>query len=226
VAFVGGLRGGPGKHVKMQMPDTVDRALIMAIAATQAEQSERDTTREGKDDMRAEFTVRGHRQSTRSEFEVPQHKNQSSRCRGRSSSNGMAGFGAPGKRGAFKGSCSFRTDCQTAVSRDTGLGLDHGRHLGTDWREQAPEPKDGDDHRARQGSDQGTQCYNCGAYKHFRRYCRRGRDGRPRGYPGARGYPNEKGKGESAPPSYPSGSRKTLCVNGPRKVDDRTFVTN
>jgi hypothetical protein len=120
------------------MPDAVDKALNMAVAATQAERSERDTTREGKEDRRTVFTVRGHFKGGRSSHEAPQQENQWSRCRERSSGNGMAGFGAPGNRGTFKGSSCFRTYCQTAVSRDAGVGLNQGRRLGTDRKEQAP----------------------------------------------------------------------------------------
>jgi hypothetical protein len=36
-AFINGLIGTPGKHVRMQMPDNVDKALSMAIVATNAE---------------------------------------------------------------------------------------------------------------------------------------------------------------------------------------------
>ena len=40
-SFINGLRGTPGKHVRMQMPDNVDKALNMAIVATNAEREEK-----------------------------------------------------------------------------------------------------------------------------------------------------------------------------------------
>ena len=36
-AFINGLGGAPGKHVRLQMPEDIDRALNMAIIATNAE---------------------------------------------------------------------------------------------------------------------------------------------------------------------------------------------
>jgi hypothetical protein len=47
-AFISGLRGVPGKHVRIQMPDTIDRALNIEIVATNAEISERDGGREDR----------------------------------------------------------------------------------------------------------------------------------------------------------------------------------
>ena len=40
-AFINGLIGTPGKHVRLQMPDNVDKALNMAIVATNAEREEK-----------------------------------------------------------------------------------------------------------------------------------------------------------------------------------------
>jgi hypothetical protein len=45
-AFVSGLRGVPGKHVRSQMPDTIDRALNVVIIASNAGTSERDGEKE------------------------------------------------------------------------------------------------------------------------------------------------------------------------------------
>lgn len=53
------------KCVRLLMHDTVDRALNMATAATQAEHNERLAMREAKEDRRTVFTVRGHRRSER-----------------------------------------------------------------------------------------------------------------------------------------------------------------
>jgi hypothetical protein len=44
-AFISGLRGVPGKQVRLQMPGTIDTALNMAIVATNAERAERNQKR-------------------------------------------------------------------------------------------------------------------------------------------------------------------------------------
>jgi hypothetical protein len=49
-AFINGLAGVPGRHVRTQMPDTLDKALNMAIIATQAEKSERSNLRDDRVD--------------------------------------------------------------------------------------------------------------------------------------------------------------------------------
>jgi hypothetical protein len=36
-AFINGLVGAPGKQVRLQMPETIDKALSMAIITTNAE---------------------------------------------------------------------------------------------------------------------------------------------------------------------------------------------
>jgi hypothetical protein len=45
-AFISGLKGVPGRHVRLQMPDTVEMALNMAIVATNVESSERNDDRD------------------------------------------------------------------------------------------------------------------------------------------------------------------------------------
>jgi hypothetical protein len=47
-AFISGLIGVPGKQVRLQMPDHIDKALNMAIIATKAEQEERASVREDR----------------------------------------------------------------------------------------------------------------------------------------------------------------------------------
>ena len=42
-AFINGLTGAPGKQVRLQMPETIDKALNMAIVATTAEREERSS---------------------------------------------------------------------------------------------------------------------------------------------------------------------------------------
>jgi hypothetical protein len=60
-AFISGLRGVPGKHVRLQMPDTIDRALNMAVVATNVETSERDGNRDDRASKQNVFAVRGNR---------------------------------------------------------------------------------------------------------------------------------------------------------------------
>jgi hypothetical protein len=36
-AFISGLKGVPGKHARLQMPDMIERALNMTIVATNVE---------------------------------------------------------------------------------------------------------------------------------------------------------------------------------------------
>jgi len=47
-AFINGLIGQPGKQVRMQMPENIDKALNMAIVATNAEKEEKASVREDR----------------------------------------------------------------------------------------------------------------------------------------------------------------------------------
>jgi len=47
-AFINGLGGAPGKHVRLQMPENIDRALNMAIIATNAEREEKALGKEDR----------------------------------------------------------------------------------------------------------------------------------------------------------------------------------
>jgi trans-aconitate methyltransferase len=58
-AFINGLIGTPGKHVRMQMPDNVDKASNMAIVATNAEREEKTF---GREDREISASVHGRRQ--------------------------------------------------------------------------------------------------------------------------------------------------------------------
>jgi len=64
-AFINGLIGAPGKQFRLQMPETVDKALNMAIVATNAEKEERNSTREDRGTSAKVFTVGGTRVNTR-----------------------------------------------------------------------------------------------------------------------------------------------------------------
>jgi hypothetical protein len=80
-AFITGPRGAPGKHVRIQMPGTVDKALNMAISTTQAELSDRDNLHENRVDRQTVFTVWGSCQNTRNGHVNPRQKIQWSRYR-------------------------------------------------------------------------------------------------------------------------------------------------
>ena len=45
-AFINGLIGVPGRQVRLQMPDTIEKALNMAIIATNADKENRASERE------------------------------------------------------------------------------------------------------------------------------------------------------------------------------------
>jgi hypothetical protein len=60
-AFINGLHGAPGRHLRMQMPDHIDKALNMAIVATNAEKEEKASVREEQGMNARVFTVRGSR---------------------------------------------------------------------------------------------------------------------------------------------------------------------
>jgi hypothetical protein len=47
-AFINGLGGAPGKHVRLQMPENINRALNVAIIATNAEREEKALGKEDR----------------------------------------------------------------------------------------------------------------------------------------------------------------------------------
>ena len=63
-AFINGLSGLPGKQVRMQMPDNVDKALKMVIVATNAEKEEKTLVKEDRVISARVFTVGGNRGGT------------------------------------------------------------------------------------------------------------------------------------------------------------------
>ena len=63
-AFINGLIGLPGKQVRMQMPDNIDKALNMAIVATNAEKEEKTLVKEDRGVSAKVFTVGGNRGGT------------------------------------------------------------------------------------------------------------------------------------------------------------------
>jgi hypothetical protein len=65
VAFINGLTGTPGKHFPLQMPHNIDKALNMAIVATNAEKEEKAVNRDDRGLNARVFTVGGNRGSVR-----------------------------------------------------------------------------------------------------------------------------------------------------------------
>jgi len=63
-AFINGLIGLPGKQVRLQIPENVDKALNIAIVATNAEREEKTLVREDRGINGRVFAVRGNRGGT------------------------------------------------------------------------------------------------------------------------------------------------------------------
>jgi hypothetical protein len=55
--------GVPGKQVRLQKPDIVERALNMAIVATNAGTFKRDGNRDDRASRQSVFAVRGEREN-------------------------------------------------------------------------------------------------------------------------------------------------------------------
>ena len=60
-AFINGLSGLPGKQVRLHMPENIDKALNMAIIATNAEREEKVLTRDDRGTSTRVFAVGGSR---------------------------------------------------------------------------------------------------------------------------------------------------------------------
>jgi hypothetical protein len=75
-AFINGLIGAPGKQVRLQMPEIVDKALNMARVATTAEREERYSARKDRGNNARVFTVGGTRGNTgRDRYRKPRWEN-------------------------------------------------------------------------------------------------------------------------------------------------------
>ena len=84
-AFINGLIGAVGKQIRMHMPDNIDKALNMAILATNAKKEEKASGRDDRGTSAKVFTVGGSRGGIPGNgYEKPREKIQwsgSSRCR-------------------------------------------------------------------------------------------------------------------------------------------------
>jgi hypothetical protein len=126
VAVISGLSGFLGKHIRLLMPDTVERALNRAIVTTNVKTSERD----GRAFKEKAFAVRGGRgYLQRPSGWNPQNESQEGRYRvGR----GITSTGQhPRARGAWRGTRSFRTGSRTLLRDGAAPGMGVGLYRGT-----------------------------------------------------------------------------------------------
>jgi len=179
-AFINGLIGVAGKQVRMQMPSNIDKALNMAIIATNAEREEKSLSRDERGVSTRVFAVGGNRGNTPEnayqKSEGPRDRFQWSR-RGAWSRH-KAG---PTQYSGVDGTYSGRTESRTFMQSEN-----HARTM-----EGASGPKGDDDRRAPQ--PRGIQCYTCGLLGHIRRNCPRGRGKNLNGI----------GRTKTTPPSVP-----------------------
>ena len=180
-AFINGLIGAPGKQVRLQMPETIDKALNMAIIATNAEKEERASARDDRGTSAKVFAVGGSRDNT--------GRNAYSKARGKFQWSGGRGAGFQPKAGQTQfsttvdGTYSVRTDSRTPTGWTTEPAVGGGAASG---------PKNDDDRCApRRPHD--IQCYNCGLMGHTCSSCPRRQ----------RRSLNGIGRTKVAPPSYP-----------------------
>ena len=175
-AFINGLIGAPGKHVRLHMPENIDRALSMAIVATNAEKEERALGTADRGSNTRVFAVRGSRDNApRDRYEKPRRKFQWSGNRGAVSqcSTGPAQYSRR-VDGTYSDRTGSRTptDAELWTGRRTELPTDAG-HRQAVGGEAMPGPKGGDGrHAPRRSYD--IRCYNCGLLGHTRSSCPRG----------------------------------------------------
>lgn len=151
-AFIQGLYGAPGRHLRMQMPENIDKALNMAIVATNAEKEEKVLGKEERGMNVRVFAVGGNRSR------IPRGEFQWSHTTG----GGFRGRSGPTRRvdGTYSG-CRTEHRTPAAIGKSVwsaGGGTNSG-------------PKNDDGRDARRP---GILCYNCGLYGHVRVNCPRG----------------------------------------------------
>ena len=164
------------------MPANIDRALNMAIIATNAEREEKALTRNDRGPNTRVFAVRGNRgHNTRdSRYGQP-------RGRYRWSGNRGARFqhrtGPTQDSTTVDGTYSDRTDNRTPTTPSYAQVAGGGHTMSG--------PKDDDDRRMPR--PRGIQCYNCGLFGHVSINCPRGQ----------RRNLNGIGRTRTTPPSNP-----------------------
>ena len=162
-AFINRLGGPPGRQVRLQMPENIDKPLNMAIIATNAEREEKALTRDDRGTNTRVFAVGGSRGNN-----TGNNRQGQPRGRHRWSGNREARFqhstGPTQYSTRVDGTYSDRTDNRTPT------GPSDARAVGGEHAMSGP--RDDDGRRAPQ--PRGIQCFNCGLEGHFRRNCPRG----------------------------------------------------
>jgi len=166
-AFINGLTGAPGKQVRLQMPENIDKALNMAIVATVAEKEERGSARDDRGNSAKVFAVGGNRSELNTGiegYEKPRGKTHGAAARG-AKFPFRTGQVQDSRRvgGAYSRRTENWTPAGTGDVRTAGGGLNSG-------------PK-ADDDRYVPRRPHDIRCYNCGLAGHLRRECRRGQRG-------------------------------------------------
>jgi hypothetical protein len=189
-AFINGLIGAPGRQVRLEMPETVDKALNMAIIVTNAEKEEKSSVQENWGRSTKVFVVgcnRGNTPNIRysnngNRYEKPRSGKfqwSKGRCAWSQHRAGPTQYST-----GVDGTYSYRTDSRTPTQYEyNGWTVGGGAASG---------PKNADERYAPQ-RPRGIQCYNCGLIGHTRSSCPRGQ----------RGNLNGIEKTNVTPPSYP-----------------------
>ena len=175
-AFINGLIGAPGKHVRLQMPENIDRALNMVIIATNAENEEKALGTVDRGNNVKVFAVRGGRgNEPGNRYGKPRGKFQWSGTRGAVPQRN-AGPIQYSRRvdGTYSDQTGSRTptDAELWTGRRMELPTDAG-HRQAVGEEMMSGLKDGDVRQAPRRPC-GIRCYDCGLIGHTRSSCPRG----------------------------------------------------
>jgi len=215
-AFINGLNGLPGNHLRLQMSENIDRALNMAIITTNAEKEERALGKEDRGKTAQVFTVRSSRVST----PVSRDKERRGKIQwsGSRVARSQRNTGPTQYSRRVDGTYSDRTDCRTPTDagydrrRDSFTDAGYGRRRdsftdagygrrGYSRDDASPGPKNDDDRYAPRRPC-GIRCYSCGLAGHTRNSCPRGHTPTDAGYGRTRDL-NGIGRTKTTPTSNP-----------------------
>jgi hypothetical protein len=176
-----GLIGAVGKQCRIHMLDNLDKALNLAIVATNSEKEEKASGRDDRGTSVRVFTLGGSRGG------IPENRDK--KHRGKIQWSGARGAGSQFRAGQTQnsrrvdGAYSYRTDHWTPAQPEDVLTPRGGSKS---------EPKADDDRYApRRPHD--LQYYNCRLVGHIPSNCLRGQ----------KGNLNRIGRTKATPPSYP-----------------------